>query len=385
MTCLYPYWEPMNRKKVSALADKKHGKKPQFILFGIISIIALAVCAAVLIITVRSIDTGNSSAEPDAQSKTELTNDTQTLLDYLGKVTAYSAVNRFIKADIYTDSYVDDNTLTVTDGNGTALDSDRNLLIYAKNKLLPTVDTYYPEDEKGVFGKVNSSLRKVDLTANDVESVTFSVGETDAEGNPVYDADTGELVNSEYYFITVRLKIAPNDYSAKRVELFCNDIADSCSVNKSDVDLTESIICAKVNRFTDKLETLTFDKTYSIKADVTFKGKLAVFSDRQVGFTYRTSERYEYSYAGINFAEDTATVKPGDEIMLSVNAVIENDSEYTVTFFSSDTTVATVDEMGYVKGITASDKPVTIKVVLVYLGEVFFDECTVYVSDSQKK
>ncbi len=367
------------------MADKKTGKKPQFILFGVISILALAVCAVVLVVTVRSIDAGNSSAQTDMQNKTKLTDDTQTLLDYLNKVSGYSAVNRFIKADIYTDVSVDDGTITVTDSNGTALEADRNLLIYAKNKLLPTVDTYYPEDEKGVFGKVNSSLKTVNLTATDIESVTFSIGETDADGNPVYNPDTGEITDSDYYFITVRLKIAPNDYSAKRVELFRNDIADLCSVNKSDINLTESIIRAKINRFTDKLETLTFDKTYSVKADVTFKNKLAVFSDRHVGFTYKTSERYEYSYAGISFAESTATVKPGDEIMLSVNAVIENDSEYTVRFSSSDTSVATVDEMGYVKGVAASDKPVTIKVVLIYLDEVFVDECTVYVSDSDKK
>ena len=67
--------------------------------------------------------------------------------------------------------------------------------------------------------------------------------------------------------------------------------------------------------------------------------------------------------------------------MLSVNAVIENDSDYTVTFTSSDNSIVTVDEMGYVKGIEASCTPATVTVTLEYLGEKFTDECTVTVND----
>lgn len=366
------------------MADKKSGKKKQFLLFGLVSVIAIAACAAVLVMTVRSVEESNSATvEYETKSKTELKNDTQTLLSYLASVSKNSTDNRFIKADIYTDVSVDDGTVTVSDGTN-SLEADRNLLIYAKNKLMPTVDGYYPEDQKGVFGTVNSALPTVDLSAESINSVTFSVGEADADGNPVYNSDTGELIDADYYFITVNLK-PEAEYSAQISEKFLSDIADVCTVNSSDIKLSESIIRAKINRLTDEIDTLTFDKKYSITADVTFKDKLSVFSDRQIDFEYKTSERYEYAYAGISFAESTATVAPDSEIMLSVNAVIENDSEYTVTFISSDTSVATIDEMGYVKGISASDKPVTITVKLSYLGETFTDECTVYVGNTAEE
>ena len=58
--------------------------------------------------------------------------------------------------------------------------------------------------------------------------------------------------------------------------------------------------------------------------------------------------------------------------------------KYSVRFISSDESIATVDEMGYVKGVKASEKPVTITVELEYLGEKFTDECTVYVTDGKK-
>lgn len=367
------------------MADKKSGKKKQFLLFGLVSVIAIAACAAVLVMTVRSVEESNSATvEYETKSKTELSSDTQTLLSYLASVSKNSTDNSFIKTDIYTDVSVDDGTVTVSDGTN-SLEADRNLLIYAKNKLMPTVDGYYPEDQKGVFGTVNSALPTVDLSADDINSITFSVGEADADGNPVYNSDTGELIDADYYFITVNIKPDAKDYSAQIREKFLSDIADVCAVNSSDIKLSENIIRAKINRLTDEIDTLTFDKTYTITADVTFKDKLSVFSDRQIDFEYKTSERYEYAYAGISFAESTATVEPDSEIMLSVNAVIENDSEYTVTFSSSDTSVATIDEMGYVKGISASDKPVTITVKLSYLGETFTDECTVYVGNTAEE
>ena len=366
------------------MADKKSGKKKQFLLFGLVSVIALAACAVVLVMTVRSVDAGNSATvEYETQSKTDLKDKPETLLSYLKTLSEKAVGDRFIKADIYTDVSVDDGTVTVSDGTNN-LEADRNLLIYAKNKILPTVDGYYPEDKKGVFGTVNAALPVIDLSADSIDSVTFSVGEAGADGNPVYNSDTGELIDADYYFITVCLK-PEAEYSAQISEKFSSDIADVCTVNSSDISLQKNIIRAKINRLTDEIDTLSFDKTYLIGADVTFKDKLAVFSDRQIEFEYKTSERYEYSYAGIRFAQSSATVEPDGEIMLSVNAVIENDSEYTVTFSSSDPSVATVDEMGYVKGINASDKPVTITVTLSYLGETFTDECTVYVGNTAEK
>ena len=367
------------------MSNKNSGKKKQFLIFGLVSLIALVACAVVLVMTVRSVESENSATvEYETKSKTELRNKPEMLLSYLKTLTQKTATDRFIKADVYTDISVDDGTVTVSDGTN-GLEADRDLLIYAKNKIMPTVDSYYPEDLKGVFGTVNKALPVVDLSADNINSITFSVGEADADGNPVYNSDTGELIDADYYFITVNVKPDAKDYSAQISEKFTSDIADVCTVNSSNIVLKESIICAKINRITDEIDTITFDKIYLINADVTFKDKLSVFSDRLIEFEYKTVERYEYAYAGIRFAENTATVEPDGEIMLSVNAVIENDSEYTVTFSSSDTSIATVDEMGYVKGISASDKPVTITVTLSYLGESFTDECTVYVGNTAEE
>ena len=375
------------------MAEKKNkAKKNQYLVFALCSLLAIAACMAVLVITVRTVK-GDSTGtvEYETASKTEIKGETAELLAYLNTLTQKTAGNRFIKADTYTDVSVDDGSVAVYGDNS---DTDKSLLVYAKNKMLGGVDGYYPEDIKGVFGTVYEDMPVIDLPASLVADSRFSVGEADADGNPVYNTDTGELIDSDYYFITLYLNesaaadgtlatLFSLDERQSVAEKFKADLADSCVIDACDVAIKELKIFAKFNRLTDEILFINFEKTYSISADVTFANELEIFGSKKIDFDYKVNERYEYRYAGISFAQTAVTVAPGDETTLSVAAVIENDSEYTVTFASSDKSVATVDEMGYLKGIKASDKPVTITVTLEYLGETFTDECTVTVSDGE--
>ena len=365
---------------------KQKSRKYQFLLFGLCSLLATFACMAVLVITVKNIDSSNTAdAEYETQSKTELTDDTAVLLDYLKKLTAETTENQFIKADIYTDVSVDDSSITVNSG-----EADNAVLVYAKNKMMGAVDSYYPEDIKGEFGRIYSAMPAVDLTASDITESRFSVGEADENGNPVYNTDTGELIDADYYFITLSVKNSAEaaqlfslEQKQQVAQKFKADIAQICNIQSCEINIESLKIHTKINRLTDEIQYINFEKIYSVSADVSFADKLQIFGDKKIDFEYKVNERYEYRYAGISFAENSVTIAPGEEAALTVNAIIENDSDYKVTFTSSDTAVATVDEMGYVKGIEASCVPVTITVTLEYLGEEFTDECTVIINDDE--
>ena len=372
------------------MADKNKSRKYQYLVFALCSLIAVAACMAVLVVTVRTVEADSSgTVEYETASKTEIKGETDEHLAYLKALTLKTADNRFIKADTYTDISVDDGALTVYGNNAQA---DKSLLIYAKNKMLGTIDSYYPEDCKGVFGTVREDMPVIDLPASLVAESRFSVGEADAEGNPVYNTDTGELIDPDYYFITLYLnEAAVSDSTVSTLfslgneqdvaERFKAELADKCVINGCEAAVKELKVFAKVNRLTDEIQFINFEKTYAVSADVSFAAELEVFGSKKIDFDYKVTERCEYRYAGISFAQASVTVAPGEETALTVAAVIENDSEYTVTFTSSDESVATIDEMGYVKGIKLSDTPVTITVTLEYLGETFTDECTVIISD----
>ncbi len=353
-------------------------------------------CMVVLIVTARTVEKSNSSvAEYDTKSKTELTNDAAALTEYIKSLTAYAADNSFVKVNMHTDISVDDSLVKVSGADGGESEKDKNLVVYAKNSMLPAVDSYYGEDFYGVFGTVYERMPVIDLPLRAVKSARFSQGEADANGNPVYSTDTGELIDADYYFITLDIDCAKAEYvsvsklfsleeSSMIADKFAADMSDVLSVQSSESNLTGLCINAKINRLTDEIEYINFEKVYTISADVDFTGELEIFGSKHIEFEYKVNGRYEYSYAGIRFSESAVTVEPGDEASLSVNAVIEDDSEYTVTFTSSDSSVATVDEMGYIKGIKASDKPVTVTVILEYLGEKFTDECIINVGSADE-
>lgn len=374
------------------MAEKNKGRKMQYLMFGLCSLIALAACFAVLVVTVRSVDANNSSVvQYDTESKTEITGETAQLAAYLKNLTEKTQNNRFVKVNSYRDVNVDDSTVTVCDLQGNELQKDKNLLIYAKNNMIPAVDGYYGEDYTGVFGTVYQDMPLVDLGEQNINDSRFSVGQADEQGNPVYDSNSGELIDGDYYFIKLGVdpaaaqahKLFALDEKEAICKSFSDGVAQVCTVENAELAVKDLIINAKVNRLVDELEYITFEKVYTVKADATFINELEVFGTRHIEFEYKVIQKFEYHYAGIRFSEHSVTVEPGGEVALSVNAVIENDSEYTVTFASSDTSVATVDEMGYVKGITQSDKPVTVTVTLRYLDEVFEDTCTVSVTQAE--
>ncbi len=375
------------------MADKNKSRKYQYLIFALCSLLAVAACMVVLVVTVRTVEGDTSgTVEYETASKTEIKGETAELLAYLKTLTQKTADNRFIKADTYTDIWVDDNSVVVYgDGNGT----DKSLLVYAKNKMLGGVDGYYPEDYKGIFGTAYKGMPVIDLPDSLISESRFSVGEADENGNPVYNTDTGELIDPDCYFITLYLNenavtdgtvftLFSLDEKQTVADRFKADLAGRCVINGCDLSVKELKIFAKVNRLTDEILYINFEKTYAVNADVTFAGELEVFGSKKIDFDYKVCERYEYRYAGIRFAQNSVTVAPGAETALTVAAVIENDSDYTVTFASSDESVATVDEMGYVKGIKASNTPVTITVTLEYLGETFTDQCTVIINDDKK-
>ncbi|MBQ3498003.1 MAG: Ig-like domain-containing protein [Clostridia bacterium] len=370
--------------------NKNRSKKTQFLLFGLCSLIAMAVCAAILVTTVRSIESssGNVSAEYETQSKTDLTDDTQTLLGYIKTLTEKASGDKFIKANIYTEVSVDDSTVTVSNTDGSENGADKTLLLYVKNKIMPHIDQYYPEDEIGIFGTVNTELPVINFSPDIVAESCFSIGEADEDGNPVYNSDSGELIDGDFYFLTFKLNknedissLFSLDQKDNVTKRFLEDTKDVMTAGSIEISEPELTVKAKVNRITDEIDWIQLEKVYTVSADVTFKGELEAFGKKHITFEYKVTEKAEYSYAGIRFAENSVTVAPDGEIMLSVNAVIENDSEYKVTFASSDNSIVTVDKMGYVKGIEASCTPVTVTVTLEYLGEKFTDECTVTVND----
>lgn len=369
--------------------QKEQTKKKQFIIFGLCSIVALVLCMVTLVVTVKRIE-GDTYQDPSAENKvsaTILKNDFATLSDYAKKLTDLTQKNQFVKISSYTDVSVDDSSVKVTDTHGAEVDN--SLVIYAKNKIMSTVDSWYGDDFTGKFGDMLEVRPVVNLTDAENTASNYTTGLADENGAPVFD-DEGVLIDEDFYFVTFKMNGAKasiksaDTFRTKALpevgEMLKKELSTVCKINKSTVAPADFGITLKVNRFTDKIDYLEVTRVYNVMADVSFIGDMSTFGEKSIEFTYKVTEHFDYYYAGISFTNQPLRLDVGEEAVLSVNAVMEDDSDYQVKFISTDESVVVVDEMGYVTALKESEEPVYVTVTLCYMGKIFTDKCPVYVN-----
>ena len=359
-----------------------------FVAFGVSSVIALALCLAVLIVTVNNLDSNIISEENKTIiNKTELDSSKETLVKYINKL-ILSTDDRFVKTKIYTGVSVNDiKVLNSSDKQS----KDEALLNFAKDRFISVIDSYYAEDFAGSFEKNDSKKLHLVLSENELQRADYSIGQVNENGESVFDNE-GNLVDEQYYYLSYIVDVKnklfnketsgifsiEEDISAKKQ--FVEAVKESYIIETFDAKPTDFIIKAKVNRENDKIECIDVIRNYAITVKGEFLNDVEFLGEKEISFIYAVTDTYEYSYAGISLVEDEIKIDFDEEYMLNVKAVIDNDSEYTVEFSSSDESVVTVDEMGYIKVLKNSEAPVTITVKLNYLGETFIDTCIVNVS-----
>ena len=260
--------------------------------------------------------------------------------------------------------------------------------------MLSSVDGYYESDSEGTFKSDDSKKLSLSLNKNLLKNAAFSIGQVDENGEEIFD-DEGNLIDNEFYYLTYQIDIDNKSYNKKISEMFSvkedvsakeqfiDAVKGNCRIENFETKTDSFTIKAKVNRENDTIEYINVIRRYTITLDAEFINDAEIFGEKEFSFVYTVTDTYEYSYAGVSFVEDEVTIEHNEEYMLNVNAIIDNDSEYTVEFISSDEDIASVDEMGYIKGLKNCDVPVTITVKLNYLGEIFTDTCSVYVSEDQ--
>ncbi len=360
-------------------------------IFGLCSLLALVLCMVTLVVTVNNVEKqeGNKQTSEETQSKTILKGEKQELVDYIFSLCSYTLDNEFVKVNSYTNVEINDSTITV---NGDGDNNDVKAISFLKNQLLSMVDSFYKEDFTGEFGEKNSHMPVVDLRLCEKLNCDFSQGLVDENKNPVTD-ENGNIIDGDYYFITYSMNGNDVEKPSEKLSFDLESVEQIkdktekelsliCKMNKFEIDKGLLTIKAKINRLTDEFVSVEINRVYNVSMDVEFINELSVFGSKRVDFEYSVTEVYNYFYVGINLLEKEISLEVGDETNLTVNAVIEDDSEYKVEFVSSNEDVVIVDEMGYVKAVSESDTPVIVTVKLEYLGKIFTDECTVKIGTS---
>lgn len=129
------------------------------------------------------------------------------------------------------------------------------------------------------------------------------------------------------------------------------------------------------------IKELTVERKYNYCSHITFVNTLADIGSTELKIQPIVTEKYNFSYAGIEFEQDFLSLTKNSYDTLSVNVFTEDglsEDEYSLEFVSSDHESVSVDENGQVSFVAISEEPVIIGVKLNYLGREFSDTCTVY-------
>lgn len=362
-------------------------RKALFALFGLCTAATIAICCVLIVTTANLVETDDVydfQEETYNESATPLPERGADALAYLNTLLQEAADNTRVFHVLSADISVEDDSVT-WDGP----ESERNILLYMKNALLSEARTYYPENTTGKFRQGTLFVPPVTLRADECSTIGCSEGRLEEQNGEEV------LKDEDSYFFDITVPggayPAPEDSSIAatfRAEIGAMleemPLAVSHDVIVTDITITpgEFEIHAQSDRLTDQITRISYLRRYNVQAKLIFQGRYADIGVRTLSFEYQAQEKYDYTWASVRFTEESISVEPGKDVQAAVHAILNDDEDYDIAFELSDTSVASIDELGYVRGIAESKEPITLTVRLTYLGHTYTDTCEVYVKYS---
>ncbi len=360
------------------MANTSSSKKKNIIVVFLVLAVIIGGCIAAVGFYVKTAVPEGTVKLP-AELKASLTEapGKDGFFDYLNMLLAKTADSDKVKTRAETNLSIDDGSVSMD-----APDADTGVLKFALQSLLGKADEQY-EEHDGKFGDGFKDIPAISLTAADITEFSFEPGVAKED-------DDGTKNEPNYYYFNADIDgksaAAAETFGPEKIDAVISGIAKTVS-DMADVKSYEPVVVkyrieGKTNRLNDELQELKLITEYSLTTDIEFKGDYAALGARKIAFNYRVENKYSYTWAGLEINDDMIIIEQGEEKQLGINAVIEEgaaNDEFRVTAVSSDESIATVTKDGMVTGVKTSDKPVAVKMTLEYKGNVYTDECLVYV------
>ena len=139
------------------------------------------------------------------------------------------------------------------------------------------------------------------------------------------------------------------------------------------------------DRATDELKTLVYRKEAAVSAAVRFAGDYASLGSADCGADISEETLYSFTWPAAELNKHTLTMAPGKKEQLTAERICDDPKAYEITWTSSDESVVTVDQKGYVKACKKlGDQPgkATVTASFVFNGKTYSDSCEITVKVS---
>lgn len=360
------------QRKIDELEQNEKKKKVIFravVIFLIfIFIIGLGMGVKKVLLTEGTMAIPEKNAElPEPQTPGEA-------VGYFKELIAFAldkANTNKVKLSVSNKLSIDDDSL-VTDSPEGAL---KAAILYIKDGVLSYLCSEYPSVSEPFGTKLNDRVISPMFTAAELQSFSCSAEEKHPENRHLV------LVFNDGEFPQQPGEVLYESFDMSRSRELADALrarfASFAAVIDADIACDDFKIDALTDSVTGKLKSIDYLRRYSVKLTVAFSGDLAQLGTRSMSFVFTVKETFAFEYAGIKLSEHRMWLEKGETDNLE--AFRTADGDVSVTWLSSDTSIAEVDAEGYIKGKTLSEKPVTITASFEYLGNTYTDSCEVYV------
>lgn len=344
------------------LAEKKLSIKSIIILLIVVPVLVIMASSIAIVITAKSVqpqETADASLfETKEYAIASVPENEEDALSFLAQLFDEAVGGGILKYDSRTQASVDE---IACDNK-----SVQDFFSFAKDSINSKLASFY-EGSSIKYGEDASAILSV-LPGSTPDEITAEISDQN-------------VLNLQLSYNTVidNMYFLGDDTAA--VKLFTTENAGVFSVINEKFIPGAFIYTLSADTVTGKMLSFTIDRVYDYSANIAFRNSLSDIGTTPFSMKVRFSEIYNFSYAGIDIAQDTMTMKVGDYTTLGVTPYVEanlQEDEYSLSF-SSDEKYVTVDENGQITAVANCDKPVEVTVTLGYLGKTFSDVCRVYV------
>ncbi len=162
------------------------------------------------------------------------------------------------------------------------------------------------------------------------------------------------------------------------VALLGDELDDTIELNNFDISYDKLQIFYKINRLSGKISYLEYRKIMTVEADVTFIGDFAALGDNVVIFNVNESNRFNFIWPGLSLNNHEMVIEPKATDNLLATLTCTDPTKPVVTWTSSDESVLTVDDEGYIKG-GKEPGTATVTASFEFNGVTYTDSCIVNV------
>lgn len=241
-------------------------------------------------------------------------------------------------------------------------------------------------------------LRMPAISADDIEDfkceyIYYKCASCEAESEEPLDKcdacgndNPYNMMYRDEYTITLTLKndeqIVKNNFEPKEGDsataMLGDEVKETFDVNNVDVQYDLLTVTFRVNRLTDEVISLEYQKDMSIGADASFKGAYAKLGTHKASFKMVQKDIFEFTWPSLVLSEEKMTVEPkkGDNLLATLTC--DDPVKYKVKWESSDESIVTVDEEGYFDAGQKTGEA-TITASFEFNGKTYSDSCKIYV------